>query len=193
MVDRVLYKREFEPIVQPGEFLMTFPAKEYYVVGMIYPLPLLSVDLCDSSHLNASLTTSESSETEVNDIYLDDDELAQLRMIPVDDFVVTYVAKPKASPYYTTRKKTWDLQTILDDPRSNPAIEHLNLNEIFQFEDTEMYVKAKANTSTLTQARLAFFGFRLIIDKITQEETKGKHVTPIPTEGFPRARAAAKR
>jgi len=193
MVDRGLYRRWFEPIIQPGEFLMTFPDKVYYVVGIVYPLPLLSVDICDSNHLNASLTTGESAEVEINDVYLDDGEISQLRMIPVDDFVVTWVAKPKSAPYYTTRKKTWDVQTILDDPRFNPAVEHLNLHEIFQFEDTEMWIKAKANTATLTAAKLAFFGFRFVVNKIKEEETKGKHVTPVPTEGFPRARAAAEK
>ncbi|MEM2849056.1 MAG: hypothetical protein QXI36_02130 [Candidatus Bathyarchaeia archaeon] len=184
MVDRKIYSEKFEPVVQPNEYIQTFPTVNYYIVKAIYPLPLLEVDLCDSDHLNANLTTTESAEVEIDDVYLDDLELAQLRLIPRDDFAVTWMAKPKARPYITTRNRTWQIQGIMDDARTNPANEHLQTQEIYQFEDTEFWIKAKANTTTLTTARLEFFGYRFILEKVTREQIPaGLKPTVIPTEG----------
>lgn len=184
MVERGLYLKDFEPIVQSNEFLETYPKEKYYVAKVIYALPLLSVDICDSDHINANLATTESIEVEIDDVYLDSDEIGHYRMIPREDFAVTWIAKPKARPFMTTKNKTWTLQTILDDPRSNPAVEHLQLHELFQFEDTEMWIKAKSNTSTLTAARLEFFGYRIIVSEL-KEAPKGVRPTRIPTEGYP--------
>ena len=184
MVERKLYAKDFEPIVQPGEYLETYPKKKFYRVEMVYPQPLLTVDLCDSDHLNADLTTTESSEVEIEDIYMDNGEILHFRMVPIDDFKITWIAKPKARPYLTTKNKTWEINTVLDDPRTNPAVENLQLQEFFQFEDTEMWVKAKANSGTLSQARLAFFGWRLIVTEVDSVPA-GVRPTRIPTEGYP--------
>jgi hypothetical protein len=186
MVDRKVYAEKFEPVVQPGEFIQTFPKGKYYVVKAIYTLPMLTVNLCDSEHLNGSVTTTESAEVEIDDVYLDSLELAQLRMVPVDDFYVSWVGKPKARPYYTTKNKTWQVQALQDDARLNPANEYLHLNEIFQFEDTEMWVKVTSNSATLTTARLAFFGYRFILEEITKDKIPaGIKPTVVPTEGYP--------
>jgi hypothetical protein len=187
MVDRGLYKEKFEPILQPGEFLQTFPTKKFYVIKAIYTLPLLTVNLCDSSHLNTDITTTESAEVEIDDVYLDKNELAELRMIPIEDFYVSWMGKPKARPYYTTRNKTWQVQALQDDARLNPANEYLHLNEIFQFEDTEMWIKVTSNSTTISgTGRLAFFGYRFILQEINETDIpKGIKPTVIPTEGYP--------
>lgn len=184
MVDRGLYKKEFEPICQPGEYIETYPTKKFYLVNMVYPQPILSVDLCDATHLAASLATTESAEVEIDDVYVDDGEILHFRVIPRDDFAVTWIAKPKARPLLTTKNKTWELQTVLDDPRTNPAVENLQIHEFFQFEDTEFWIKAKANTATLSAARLIFFGWRLIVKEVASVPT-GIRPTRIPTEGYP--------
>jgi len=184
MVVRGIYLEKFEPIVQPREFLETFPKKKFYRVEMVYILPLFSVDLCDADHINDDVTTAESVEVEIEDIYLDDDEIAQYRMIPRDDFNITYMAKPRARQYLTIRNKVFSVPTMFDDPRTNVAIEKLNLNEIFQFENTEMWVKATSNALVLTEARLEFFGFRLIVTPISTLPD-GVRPTRIPTEGYP--------
>jgi hypothetical protein len=187
MVDRKVYAEKFEPVVQAGEFIQTFPKGKYYVVKAIYTLPLLPVNLCDSDHLNASITTTESAEVEIDDVYLDDNELAQLRMVPVEDFYVSWVGKPKARPYYTTKNKTWQVPALQDDARLNPANEYLHLNEIFQFEDTEMWIKVTSHSATIsTTGRLAFFGYRFILQEVKEADIpKGIKPTVIPTEGFP--------
>ncbi len=187
MVDRTLYREVFEPIVQPHEFLQTFPNEKFYVVKAIYTLPMLEVNLCDTNHLNGNITTTESSEVEVPDIYLDTLELAQLRMIPIEDFKVTWLAKPRARPYYTTRKKTWNVPAMQDDARLNVANEHLHLNELFQFEDTEMWIKVTSHSAIITTTgRLAFFGYRFLLDEITQKELPERlRPTVVPTEGYP--------
>jgi len=187
MVDRKVYAEKFEPVVQPNEFIQTFPKGKYYVVKAIYTLPLLAVNLCDSDHLDGNITTTESSEVQIDDVYLDDNELAQLRMIPIEDFFVSWVGKPKARPYYTTKNKTWQVQALQDDARLNPANEYLHLNEIFQFEDTEMWIKVTSNSATIsTTGRLAFFGYRFILEEITKDKIPaGLKPTVIPTEGYP--------
>lgn len=192
MVDRKIYSGVLEPVVQPGEYLEFFPRdqlKKPYVgvlVEMVYPLPLLRIDLCDADHLNASLTTTESAENELSDVDLDDNELGQYRLIPESDFKLTHLAMPKARPLWYTKNKTWSLQTILDDPRTNPAVEMLQHNEIFKWEDTDLYYKAQSNTSTLTAAYLAVFGFRFIVELITAFPT-GIRPLRIPVTGYPGA------
>lgn len=187
MVDRLMYKEKFEPIVQANEFLQTYPAGKYYVVRAIYTLPLLPVNLCDADHLNTSITTTESAEIEIDDIYLDTLEIAQLRMIPIEDFFVSWMAKPKARVYYTTKNKTWQVPALQDDARLNPANEYLQLNELFQFEDTTMFIKVTSHSATIsTTGRLAFLGFRLLVEEITKKDIpNGLKPTVIPTEGYP--------
>jgi hypothetical protein len=189
MVDRALYKEKFEPIVQPNEFIQTFPKVKYYVVKAIYALPLLVVDLIDADHLGAAvdITTTESAEVEIKDIYLDDLELAQLRVVPIEDFFISYIGKPKQRPYMTTKNKVWQIPALQDDARLNPANEYLHLNEIFQFEDTDMWIKVTSHSATIsTTGRLAFFGYRFILKEIGEADIpKGIKPTVIPTEGYP--------
>ena len=186
-VDRRIYKEVFEPIIQANEFLQTFPKKKFYVVKAIYTLPLLAVNLCDADHLNGDITTTESAEVEIDDVYLDDLELAQLRMVPVEDFFVSWVGKPKARPYMTTKNKTWQITALQDDARLNPANEMLHLNEIFQFEDTEMWIKVTSHSAVIsTTGRLAFFGYRFILEEVKEADIpRGIRPTVIPTEGYP--------
>ena len=187
MVDRMVYRERFEPILQAGEFLQTFPKKRFYVVKVIYTLPLLAVNLCDADHLNGDITTTESAEVEIDDVYLDGLELAQLRMVPVEDFFVSWMAKPKVRPYMATRNKTWQIPALQDDARLNPANEMLHLNEIFQFEDTEMWIKVTSHSVTIsTTGRLAFFGYRFILEEVKEADVpRGIRPTVIPTEGYP--------
>ena len=154
------------------------------VVKMVYPLPLLRIDLCDSTHLNASLTTAESAEDELDDLDLDDGELGQYRMIPESDFKITHLAMPKVRPLMYTKNKVWTIQTILDDARTNPAVEMLQHNEIFKWEDYDLYYKAQANTSTLTAAYLAVFGYRFIVDLVAAFPP-GIRPLRIPVTGYP--------
>lgn len=186
-VDRRVYKEVFEPIVQPLEFIQLFPDVAYYKVLAIYALPLLPVNLCDSDHLNGNITTTESAEVEIDDVYLDDKELAQLRMVPIEDFFVSWMAKPKARIYLTTRKKTWQIPAQQDDARLNPAVEMLHLNEIFQFEDTEFWIKVTSHSATIsTTGRLAFFGFRNILEEVSKADIPaGIKPTVVPVEGWP--------
>lgn len=186
-VDRKVYREVFEPIVQAGEFIQTFPTVKFYKVKCIYTLPLLVVNMCDSDHLNTTITTTESAEDEIDDVYLDKNELSQMRVVPIEDFFISWMAKPKARPYMTTKKKTWQIPAQQDDARLNPAVEYMHLNEIFQFEDTEMWIKVTSHGATIsTTGRLAFFGFRNIIEEVLQKDIPtGIRPTIVPTEGYP--------
>lgn len=185
MVERKVYKERFEPIVQPHEFIQTFPNIHYYEVLAIFPLPLISVDICDANHLAAALVAGvESAEVEIKDVYLVDGELSHMRYIPREDFDITWMAKPKARPFYTIKNVTAHLPTYYDDPRTNPANEYLQLHEIFQFQKIKMWLKATSNVA-LDEAYLDFFGFRLIIDERKRAEIpKGIRPTVVPTEGW---------
>jgi len=185
MVERKIYKKEFEPIVQPHEFVQTFPVIHYYEVLAIFPLPLISVDLCDATHLAVALVANvESGETEVNEVYLEKNEISHMRVIPREDFDITWLAKPKARPFMTIKNVTAHMPTMYDDPRTNPAIEDLNLNELFQFEDTKMWLKATSNVA-LAAAHLDFFGFRLIVEEKTRVQIPANiRPTVLPTEGW---------
>lgn len=184
MVERKLYAKDFEPIVQPGEYLEIFPKPKdnIYRAKAIYPLPLLVVDLADSDHLATPVTTAESAEVEIDDLYMDNLELAHLRIIPYSNFSITWMAKPKARPYMTTRNKTWKMPK-LDDPMG-VAVEFFSLNEIFQFEDTEFWIKVTANTGSVDPAELLCFGYRLILEAVASVPV-GIRPTKIPVEGYP--------
>lgn len=189
MVERKLYAKTFEPIVQPREYLERYPPKKdksnLYQVEMVYPQPLLVVDLCDSDHLGGDVTfLAETKQVKIVEVEMDGGEILHFRVIPIDDFRITWMGKPKGRPYLTTKEVTWSLQTYLDDPSTNPAIENLQLHEFFQFEDTEMWVQAQANVADISEARLAFFGWRLLITEVA-EVPKGIRPTRIPTEGYP--------
>lgn len=187
MVDRGVYRKELEPIVQANEFVQTFPKIHYYRMLAVYPLPLISVDICDAltGHLNAALVAAtESAEAEIPEVYLEEHEISQLRMIPREDFDVTWLAKPKARPFLTIKNVVARIPTEYDDPRTNPAIEDLNLNEIYQFEKTKMWLKATSNVA-LAAAHIDFFGFRFIIEEVTRAEIpKNLRPTVLPTEGW---------
>lgn len=190
MVDRGLFKEKFEPVVQPGEYIQTYPkTKKFYRVKAIYALPLLPVNLCDSDHLDGNITTSESAEIEIDDVYLDDLELAQLRVVPIEDFFVSWMGKPKARPYMVTKNKTWRIPALQDDARLNPANEFLHMNELFQFEDTEFWIKVTSHSATIsTTGRLAFFGYRFILEEVEKADIPPNiKPTVIPTEGYPGA------
>ena len=186
-VDRRVYKEVFEPVVQAGEYLQTFPKVKFYKVLAIYPLPLLTVNLCGSDHLNANITTTESAEDEIDDVYLDKNEISQMRVVPIEDFYISWMAKPKARPFMTTRNKTWQIPAQQDDARLNPANEMYHLHEIFQFEDTEMWIKVTSHSATIsTTGRLAFFGFKFVVEEVKKADIpSGIRPTVLPTEGFP--------
>jgi len=192
MVDRKLYSKDYEPIVQPKEYLEFFP-RDFLkdgnlgvLVEMVYPLPLRRVDLVDSNHFSASLTTTETAESEKlgeKDLHLDQNELGQYRIIPESDFKITHLAIPKARPLWWNKVGTFHLQTIEDDPRTNPAVEMLQHNEFFLWEDTDVYIKAQANSTTLTAAYLAIFGWRFICTPVRSFPT-GIRPLRIPVTGY---------
>lgn len=193
MVNRKIFSGVLEPVVQPKEYLEFFPSDVLkgkaigVLVEMVYALPLLRIDLVDSDHLNTNLLTSESAEKEItDDLALDSNQLGQFRLIPESDFKLTYLAQMKARPLWYTKKKSWHLQTILDDPRTNPSVEMLQHNEIFNWEDTDVFFKAQANTSTLTAAYLAVFGYRFICTPV-QAFPPGIRPLRIPVTGYPGA------
>lgn len=189
-VERKVYAEKFEPVVQPNEFVRTYPKNHYYVVDAIYGLPLLPVDICDAGlgHLNTPLVFGvQSARFELPDIYLDDLELGQFRYIPREDFAITWMAKPLARPYYTTKNQTWQVPTYYLDPRTNVSNEHLHMTEIFQFEDTRMFAQATCyNVVGLAAAHLDFFGYRFILVEILKTDIPaGIKPTVLVTEGYP--------
>jgi hypothetical protein len=188
MVDRRVHVETFEPVVQPNEFIQTFPKYHYYKVLAIYGLPALPVNICDAAHLNAPLAFNvQSAQFELPDVYFDNLELGQLRWIPREDFAITWMAKPLARPYYTAKNQTWQVPTYYVDPRTNEANEHLHLSEIFQFEDTRMFARATAyNALGIAAAHLEFFGFRFILKEIAKSVIpSGLKPTVVVTEGYP--------
>jgi len=189
-VDRRVYIEKFEPVVQPREYLQTYPKKHYYVVDAIYTLPLLAVNICDAGtgHLGVGLALNvQSALFELPDVYLDNKELAQFRMIPREDFALTFMAKPRARPYYTLKNSTFQVPTYYLDPRTNVSNDHLHLHEIFQFEDTGMFAQATCyNALGLLAAHLDFFGYRFILVEVKKNEIPpGIKPTIVPTEGYP--------
>lgn len=180
MKERFPFKEGFEPVVNVGENLKLLPLKDT-LTGVKYVRVLYIEALPFYSHDFGVLAAGESAEIEFTEMYMDDNELAQLRLVPlVDDVIITHLAQPKAQRRWVTKNTTWESLYEIGDPRNNPMMEKYHLNEIFQHEDDGLFVKLTSVVGVAVST-VGCYGFRFVFEKLEKRPTV---FTPIPVEGY---------
>jgi len=169
MVDRRLFKKDFEPVVQPNENVEI--EGKYYVVERIDPVPAIDVDF-------GALSAGETAESELDEVKVEDDEFAQYRFIPIDDVEVTEFWQPTGVGRWTTKEgAVGRLPPITEYPE--PHVEGLQLTEFYQHKNRSLRMTVRARTSVST-SRVRFYGY---IFTIRELEKKPDVFLPIPTGG----------
>ena len=181
MKERFPFKEEFEPVVNVGENLQLLPLKDektgfkYVKVLYIESLPFLEHDF---GAIAAGVPTAQ---IEFNQLYMDDNEIGQFRVIPVvDDVFITNLAQPRAQPRWTTRNSAWRSLYEIADPRNNPLMEKYHLNEIFQHEDDGLWVILQS-VGGVAVSTVACYGFRYVFERLEKKPTV---FTPVPVRGY---------
>ena len=180
MKERFAFKEEFEPVVNIGENLQLIPKKKtgtgelYVKVLYVEALPYFERDF-------GALAAGVTAPIEFTQLYMEDGEVGQFRIIPVvDNLLITELAQPRAQRRWATKNASWTSLAEWADPRNNPLMEKYHLDEIFQYEDTGLWVTLTA-AAILAASRIGCYGFRYVVEELKQKPTV---FTPIPVEGF---------
>ena len=174
MVDRKIFAINFEPVAQIGERVFLLPQKTLHEIEWIEPIPKLDLDF---GAISAGATVSE---VEKNELYVESDELAQWRFIPVTDkLVVTGMWCPKALKYWTTKNGNGDLSWNID--YMDVPVETLQLTEFFQHGiKTRVFSLKNTGTADISASIVRFYGYIFELSKKIEEIEKP--YIAIPTE-----------
>lgn len=175
MPDRIIHNVDFEPVVQIGErvLLITPQGRIPAEVTYIEAIPWVEIDF-------GSLDPGEESEArELEELYVDENEFAQWRVVVITDNLKIVEHKcPAAAVYYTTKKGAVGEIPDYSTLSTYEPLKNLQLTEFFQYKDTKRYMKVQnVGTSTLTESKVAFFGYVFVFEKLPREE---KPYTAIP-------------
>ena len=174
MVDRKIHNWNFEPIVQIGEKVLLLTGSGQIPARVIWvePLPYLEINF------GALAAGATSDEREMEELYVEDDEFAQYRCVPVtDNIAIVEHSAPKAAKYYATKSEIFEIRDKTTIQAIEP-IKRLQLHEFFQYKDEKRYMRVKnIGTSDLTEAKVAFFGYVFVFEKLPKIE---KPYTAIP-------------
>lgn len=177
MKERFPFREQFEPVVNVGENVELLPlSKNQYVkVDYIEPLPRLEIQL------PALVAGVETADTEITQLYMENGEFAQFRILPVDpDVFITFFAQPRAQRHWATKNSVWQSIADFADPRMNPAVEKYNLNEFFQLEDEGLWMRFLSILGSPTP-RIEVYGFRYCFSTL---KDKPALITPIPVWAY---------
>lgn len=160
------FQEEFVPIAKPNENIAVIGARgknniKYYRVVAVEPLPLFEKDF---GAINAGETLREK---EVEELYVNEGQLAQYRIRLVDD-VELYIKQPKSDTKFSTKKGTFKIT------RDIAGTDFVNLTEFYVFEDQTVLfdVKNPSSTTNLTQSRVQFAGFKYILEELKEKPDK---------------------
>lgn len=165
------FPESFEPVVRKGDNVELLKSDKdilgYYTVKYIEPLPRKQHDF------GAINNETSSGDTEVTDLYMNDGELAQYRMILLDDMEVT-ISQPKAKKRHATKSYVHTMT-----PYTVQAAPHLT--QFFIFEDEKVFFDVKNPTKYVRGIhRIMYLGWRFILEKLP---SKPATFTSIPIEG----------
>ena len=166
MVDRKIFSLHFEPVAQIDERIFLLPEKTLHEIEWIEPIPKLDLDF---GGIAAGSTISE---VEKNEIYVNDNELAQWRFIPITDkLVATGMACPKALKCWTTKNESGNLSWNVD--YMDVPVETLQLTEFFQYKSkTRVFSLKNTGTADISASIVRFYGYIFILSKKIEEIEK---------------------
>jgi len=172
-----VFEPEFKPVAAVDENLYVFaPSRPtihgYYRILFLEPLPEPVVH--DFGPLNAG---EEVTDVEIKELYQDNDNCANFRIIPLDDVEIKI-----KQPLGLSR---WSLKNIIAKldllhGQYKPT-EYRHLSEICIWEDESIYFCCKNPTRYPQEMnRVKFIGFRYAVEKLVE---KPKVYTFFPVEG----------
>lgn len=166
------FQTEFLPIVRKGENLELIKSDTgavvgYYTVNYIEQLPEKIHDF------NSIATEASDEDQEVNDLYMKDLQLAQYRIIPLEDVEIT-ISQPKSKKRFATKSYVHKI-TI----RTNQIAPHQT--SLYVFEDEKIFFTVKNPTKyTTPMNRILYYGWRFCLTELTEPPPV---YTTIPVEG----------
>ena len=179
----VLYKKEFEPIVRPLEYvaLMNDVSMSKWIFGkviFIEPLQPITINLGSLSAADPNRYPTPGTTKTLDSIAVGDNEFAQYRIKVLDDFLLEIKLPPALSRFINRNGPTY-VQRISRD----------QLTEIFVYKDDVPTVQPYSILFTdLEVARIMVYGFRYVFVKLSEDEKRrviaeGKY-TVIPISGI---------
>lgn len=169
----MIFDPEFQPVQRENGFIKTLPLNKFYRV--LYVEQLAEVPPKDHGVVAAETTLADQ---EFTDLYVNDDEVAQYRLIPVDDVVVT-LKQPLAESRFTGKNATGRITQFQQPP---VWTERYNLAEIFVFKDDKVFLDITNPTKYVQQmTRVQPIGFRYVLEPVMQQPTQ---YVALPTQGW---------
>ena len=169
-----------EPVVDPGQNILTQQASGYdlYRVEYVEPLtrsPQISINLANGTALVAGASTQNVSlETQLD---MPSGQLGHFRFHPIDDLQY-YLYEPQSLGRGTDLNQlaSFNLWNALND-------KHDALTEAFIFQQQRVYIRAYNYTNyTVNYARLVVYGFRYVLSGSQGE------APPVVSQSFPSLR-----
>jgi len=169
------FQPEFKPIARVGENVLCQPEDKYGYFKIIYIEPLPEI-VHDFGPLDPDTGTGDK---EITALYMPDGEMAQYRIIPLDDIVITALKQPLAKTRWSAKNVNFQLtKTSLQQVMTSP----MHIAEIFVLEDEKVYFNVKNPTQyRQLKNRAKFIGFRYKLEKLTARPSV---YTVVPVEGM---------
>ena len=170
------FATHFEPVARIGENLLVLPKEKYgyYKVTAIEPIPII---IKDFGAINAE---SESKDTAITEVELNEDEIGQFRFIPLDDIEVE-IKQPLANARGFTKTVVTRVSKL--SAQLDPTLKH---TEVFTIEDEKLYFKIKnPSKSNISRSRVAIFGWKFKVKELKAKPQKYAviQVEVLPTGG----------
>jgi len=164
-----------EQVVMPGENVGIWVNKVYEFYKVDYVEPITRSDPV-TINLGALAAGVVSAVTQITLLQMPDLEFAQLRMEVLDDVsCIVYQGRADQRHKLQNVVSTVTRYSPLFDPCGHQS-------EFYEFEDNYIFLQATNQTSyALTQARVAFWGFRYVLEYQSQYSYKGKTLPEIWT------------
>lgn len=177
MKEVLLNKLGFEPVLKPGYRVLILPKEKYGWYEMPKDqvpeiLPRQIVNLASATAQLESLVQTGSIPSvseEIEELEMDKNELAQLRIVVLDDILVEVFQPATVGKYNNT---TGPLKVGKGETDLNYTFKDSLLPEIYVFgKNTSPTLKVFNNTFRDTMnARVAFFGYKYPLRKINEPE-----------------------
>ncbi len=168
----MVFDPEFAPVQRENGFIKILPAGKFFRV--LYVEQLAELPAKDHGTVAAETTLSDQ---EYTDLYVNDDELAQFRLIPLDDILVG-MNQPRAQTRWAGKNATGRLTQFQAPPTWSLRY---NLAEIFNFEDDKLFLQITNPTKDAQQrTRVQPLGFRYVLEA---SQVQPQYVA-VPTAGW---------
>ena len=182
MVDRKLFNWNFEPIVQPLEYVKIVPPlrekEEFYEVEWVEAVPYVEIDF-------GSLSSGQEADKELEYLYVGRYEVAQYRFRVLTSGLEVIALRrggQKAQSLWLTNKTIGKVPYGYEDAT---IVERLQTTEFYQPEDDETWITIKnASTSDLSETKIAFYGYVFVVRPVDFKPNVFKPIFTVSRRGI---------